>query len=142
MCFIFIVQCWRHMSNQTPCNIQWRRSIHTLQISKSTASSCTQNNHKVQKLVQGGHRVHSLALKIDSYSYMRKKNRVSQFFIILFHLHVHNTQSPLPPTLLRKQRSLCEGLGKPIFFIPCLPLSLAQLLATHASDHNLIASPS
>lgn len=81
------------LGNHTCHNIQRQSHIHT-QNSEFTACSCTQKNHKVQKHVQGGYRVHSLALKFDSHRYLRKKNRASRFFITLYHLHVYTPPNP------------------------------------------------
>lgn len=68
----------------------------------------------------------------------KERQSESVLYLSLYHLHVHTTpQSLLPPTLLRKQRSLCNGHGEAIFFIQCLPLSLAQPRSTHANHHHL-----
>lgn len=94
LCFHFACQTegtWRMNSDPRATThqiISRGKHIHT-QSPKFPACTCTQRNHKVQRLLQGGCRVHSLTLMFDSSWYSRKKNKVSQLFIILYHLHVH-----------------------------------------------------
>lgn len=79
--------------------------IHT-QNSESTGRSCTQYNRKVHKRVQGGYTVHFLAIAFDSHRYLRKKKqeRESVLYQRLSPACAHTSRSPLPPTLLHKQK--------------------------------------
>lgn len=131
---------WQQWSlgKHTCHNIQRQSHIHT-QNSKCADCLCTQST----QLCLG--RVHFTFFGIEArFTPILQKEKQSKS--VLYHPLspecAHTTQSPLPPTLLHKQRSLCKGLGKPIFFIPCLPLCMVRPPTTHASDHHLIAGAS
>lgn len=100
--------------------------------------------------ILGEHKVHSLSHDLKTYSTNSsgKNNRASHYSIILYHLHehthTHTTQSFFYHLLYCTNKEVCVKAWASQFFfnIPCMPLSLATLLTTHASDHHLIAGPS
>lgn len=85
------------LSNQTPHNIQGQSHIQTL----IAECVCKQDNHNVQKLLQGGYRVQSLVLKL-CFVLIIDKRKHSESGLYLFPspacAHTHPSQSLLPPT--------------------------------------------
>lgn len=93
---------------------------------KASTCSCTQSKNNI---LAAGCRAHSFRVKPDSSRRFRQKNKASQFFIILCHLHVRAPANP------RYHLPYCANKGA------CVKARASQFSSSHAC-HTLSLSVS